>query len=93
MMSGHGSALDGTLVRMAVNGQRPRCGDWRADNPWLSDDPRDRAAAAALCVGCPVLVECGLGAVELRATFGVWGGRDRAPRARQTEPERERNPA
>lgn len=68
------------LVKLASEGRRPACGDWRENNPWLSDDPRLRAMAARWCRGCPVLELCGAAAVERKERFGVWGGRDRTPR-------------
>ena len=49
-----------------------------APNPdlWTSEDEDDRAEAARLCLRCPVITECGIGALERREPFGVWGGRD-----------------
>jgi WhiB family redox-sensing transcriptional regulator len=36
---------------------------------------RDRdAAAAAICAGCPVLLECRNHALTVREPYGVWGG-------------------
>lgn len=43
---------------------------------WTSDDPARRAFAAALCTGCRRLNACGRDARRIRATFGVWAGRD-----------------
>ncbi|PKQ22326.1 MAG: hypothetical protein CVT65_13950 [Actinobacteria bacterium HGW-Actinobacteria-5] len=61
---------------MAERGQRPRCGDWSEGGQWLSEDPEERAAAARWCSGCPVLLECAQAALDLKVTFGVWGGVD-----------------
>ena len=66
------------LLRLADAGRRPRCGEWAEVNLWLSEDPAERAQAVGRCAGCPVLLECDTAAVELRVTFGVWAGRDRA---------------
>ncbi len=52
-------------------------------NPWLSDDPDDRADAAQACRGCPVATECLTYAHVHRTTFGVYGGRDFTIKARQ----------
>lgn len=47
--------------------------------PFTSDDPDARAAAATACGRCPVQAECNTYAVTAREPFGVWGGRDRSP--------------
>lgn len=75
-MTRPGQALTGALLRMADNGQRPRCGDWNDGNPWLADDPGLRAMAARWCEGCPIVEPCAQAAKEMKASFGVWGGRD-----------------
>lgn len=44
-------------------------------------DPISTKAIKAVCLNCPVLVECGEYAVEAREPYGIWGGmsvRDRA---------------
>ena len=82
-MSRPGQSLTDALLKMAGNGQRPRCGDWNDNNPWLSDDERLRAMAARWCAGCPVLAECGAAADETPERFGVWAGRDRTKRERK----------
>lgn len=48
----------------------------RQYNPELFFDPRGRAErrAKAVCVRCPVQMDCLLLALESRAEFGVWGG-------------------
>lgn len=81
-MTRPGQALTDALLRMADDGQRPRCGDWNEDNPWLADDPGLRAMAARWCEGCPVLAECDQAAKEMKASHGVWGGRDVTKRSK-----------
>ena len=82
-MTRPGQTLTAALLKMADNGERPRCGDWNDNNPWVSDDPRLRAMAARWCAGCPILGECAQAAQEMKATFGVWAGRDRTQRERK----------
>lgn len=56
---------------------------------WLSDIDDERARAAELCAGCPVLHPCrDAGATE---RFGVWGGLD-AGLLRAAQPDREETP-
>ncbi|GAA3667164.1 transcription factor WhiB [Yimella lutea] len=74
-------ALTQALVRMAEAGDRPRCGEPGAHELWLSEDTEDRAQAARWCAGCSVLAECAAAAGELKASFGVWAGRDYGERA------------
>lgn len=69
--------LTAALVRLASEGRCPPCGSWRESNPWVSDEPQERAQAALWCRGCPVLLECGEAADEMGERFGVWGGIDR----------------
>lgn len=76
-MGGAQQELTSALVRLASEGRRPICGDWRDGSPWLSDDRHERAYAAILCQRCPVLSECAASADEAGETFGVWGGTDR----------------
>jgi hypothetical protein len=47
-----------------------------SSDAWMSDQPDQRAAAAHACSPCPLLDVCGRYASEVRATFGVWSGRD-----------------
>lgn len=68
------------LVEVAATGQRPPCGDYAGDSPWLSDDHRQRVQAAALCATCPAITACDDAANETAEKFGVWGGTDRTPR-------------
>ena len=72
-------ALTRVLVALATQGRRPRCGEPKGHEMWLSDDADDRAQAAALCAGCAVLTECGAAADEHDERFGVFGGVDRTP--------------
>jgi len=74
------------LVDLATQGRRPRCGEPGGHELWTSDDAIDRALAARWRDGCPVLVECGAAADELKATY-VWGGVDRTT-ATPTRPKR-----
>lgn len=76
------------LVDLATRGRRPRCGEPGGHELWCSDDVNDRAQAARWCAGCPVLIECGAAADELKATYHVWGGVDRTP----DPPTRKRTP-
>jgi len=47
---------------------------------WTSEELSERREAEALCVGCPVVTECGQYADTGKEKFGVWGGQDRTPR-------------
>jgi hypothetical protein len=46
------------LIDAAARGQRPRCGDAETSYMWLSEDPAERAQAALMCSGCPILQPC-----------------------------------
>lgn len=72
-------ALDRALLDLAADGRRPRCGEPADHLLWTSEKPDERARAAALCVGCPVLQECALAAEEEGELF-VWAGVDRGTR-------------
>ena len=41
---------------------------------FFAESPADVERAKALCVGCPVRLECLAGALERREPWGVWGG-------------------
>ena len=41
---------------------------------WFADSPAELEVAKALCVECPLRVECLAGAVERAEPWGVWGG-------------------
>jgi hypothetical protein len=64
------------LVTLAVQGQRPRCGDPEAHHYWTSEHQAERVIAADWCTGCSVLDLCRTAAYERGEQFGVWGGRD-----------------
>lgn len=57
---------------------------WPCQNrpEWTSDDPDERAYAAAGCRFCPALALCAEAGDELRAQF-VWGGTDRTKTQRK----------
>jgi len=52
------------------------CATAKDTSLWISEDEGDRAEAARLCLRCPAITECGIGAIQRKETFGVWGGRD-----------------
>lgn len=72
-------ALDRALLDLAADGRRPRCGEPATHHLWTSEKADERARAAALCVGCPVLRQCAHAAEEEHELF-VWGGVDRGVR-------------
>ena len=72
-------ALSMALLTMAVEGDRPRCGDHATRDMWTSAFPDERALAATWCRGCAVLTLCGAVADANDERHGVWGGRDRSP--------------
>ena len=74
-------SLTDALLRLATAGKRPRCG-WNGD-AWLSEDVVLRELAAGWCAGCSIWSECDAAAIEMRASFGVWAGRDRTRRSRR----------
>lgn len=53
------------------------------------------AGARAVCLACPLVVQCAYGALERGETWGVWGGLDMAPTRphRATDGRRSRPPA
>lgn len=61
--------LDRALLDLAANGRRPRCGEPADHHMWTSDDHDERARAAELCRGCPVLRQCAEAAEEAREIF------------------------
>ena len=66
--------LTAALLTLAARGQSPPC---TADDRWLSEDQDERATAARLCAGCPVLEPCRMAAAAQGERFGVWAGVDR----------------
>ena len=75
--------FDTALLRLAVDGGRPRCGEFGGHELWLSENPEERALAKSWCAGCPVIDECAAAATELKVSFGVWAGRDRTKQTRK----------
>lgn len=71
--------LDRALLDLAAEGRRPRCGELADHLWWTSEKADERARAAALCVGCPVLQQCAQAAEEEHELF-VWAGVDRGAR-------------
>lgn len=41
---------------------------------WFAESPEDVELAKAMCVECPLRVQCLDGALERREPWGVWGG-------------------
>lgn len=71
-------ALTAALVDLLDVGLRPVCAEPGGHELWCSEDPDDRATAAAWCLrGCPILAECEAAATAARESFGVWAGVDR----------------
>jgi hypothetical protein len=68
------------LITIASRGQRTHCSDPSLSELWLSESEPERAEAARLCIGCPVITECGAAAAANDERWGVWGGRDRTVR-------------
>jgi hypothetical protein len=71
-----GERLRQALVDRGRRGLRTHCSDPVLGDLWVSEHRADRAEAVKLCVGCPVIVECGAAAVARRERHYVWGGRD-----------------
>ena len=61
--------------------QPPPCAG--SSDSWLSESPGERASAARMCAGCPLLEPCAALASEIRPRFGVFGGRDFTPKTRK----------
>jgi hypothetical protein len=64
------------LINIAAQGLRTHCSDPTLSELWISEHQPDRAEAAQLCIGCPIIIECGEAADE-RGERYVWGGIDR----------------
>jgi hypothetical protein len=71
--------LNVALITTASQGLRPHCSDSGTGDLWISEQSADRAEAALLCHGCPLLQPCD--EVGQHQRFGVWGGRDVTVRA------------
>ncbi len=41
---------------------------------WFAETPAELEQAKSLCLGCPALQACLIGALERREPCGVWGG-------------------
>jgi WhiB family redox-sensing transcriptional regulator len=41
---------------------------------WFADSPSDLERAKALCVDCPIRINCLAAALERAEPWGVWGG-------------------
>ena len=79
-MSGR-DARDRALLDLAADGRRPRCGEPEDHLWWTSEKPDERARAAGLCGGCPVLRQCA-DAAEDEGEIFVWAGVDHGNRPR-----------
>jgi WhiB family redox-sensing transcriptional regulator len=64
---------DSALALVERTGVELPC--WSTDPElFFAESPADVERAKALCVGCPLQVECLEGALERREPWGVWGG-------------------
>jgi Transcription factor WhiB len=70
------SALTRALVDLASRGQRTHCSDPVSSELWLSDLTAERAQAARMSHGCPVIEPCSAAAEARQERFGVWAGVD-----------------
>jgi len=68
--------LTRALLDIAARGLRTHCSDAGTGGLWLSEHPSERAEAARLCRGRPVIQPCAHAATANNETFGVFGGRD-----------------
>src|SRR5215217_2849647 len=66
-------AITLALVNAASKGLRPHCSDPGAEWLWLSEHEAERAEAARLCRGCPVITECGQAAEANQERWGAFG--------------------
>jgi len=60
------------LVAQGLDERRLPCR--REPELFFAETPTDVELAKALCVGCPIQVQCLAGALERREPWGVWGG-------------------
>jgi hypothetical protein len=72
--------LTASLADLETAGRSWPC---KGRDEWISEDRHERAAAAELCAGCPVLELCADMATETKAKFGVYAGRDITPTPRK----------
>ena len=73
--------LDRALLDLAAEGRRTRCAEPADHMWWTSEEADERARAARLCTGCPVLRLCAVAAEEDGELF-VWAGVDHGARPR-----------
>lgn len=78
-------ALDRALLELAANGRRVRCAEPEDHLWWTSDHDDERARAARLCTGCPLLRPCALAAEEEKDQWTTRGGVDRRHRPTKKE--------
>ena len=77
--------LGRALLDLAADGRRPRCAEPEDHLWWTSEDADERARAARLCRGCPVLRLCAESAEDEGELF-VWAGVDHGTKpARKTK--------
>ena len=75
-------ALDRALLDLAAEGRRTRCAEPADHMWWTSEDADERARAARLCRGCPVLRQCAESAEEDDELF-IWAGIDHGTRPKK----------
>jgi hypothetical protein len=68
--------LTRALIDLESQGLRTNCSDPVTSELWLSEIKAERAEAAKLCRGCPVIIPCGQAATARQERWHVWGGRD-----------------
>jgi Transcription factor WhiB len=71
------------LLEMTSHHQVPPCG--HNSQAWTSEHRAQRQWAARHCADCQLLDLCADLGNEIHARFGVWGGRDRTPKTRNTK--------
>ncbi len=81
--------LDRALVDLATQNRRPRCSDPDLHHLWTSEDRKERARAAELCRGCPLLHPCAEAAEEADERWHVWSGIDRTRHPKSPTKEKE----
>jgi hypothetical protein len=74
--------LTQALINLAAAGLRVHCSDATLSELWTSDHEGERAEAARLCIGCPVLRECRQAADANDERHHVWGAKDYTRRQR-----------
>lgn len=74
--------LDRALLDLAADNRRPRCAEPADHLWWTSEETDERARAARLCRGCPVLRMCAESAEEEHEVF-VWAGVDHGTKPRR----------